>query len=131
MPQDPTERRVVVTGVPRRTLPHSRTRPGGRHPHRSGHHRPRTEIDEQTTLGHTYVRSLMRSQLRAALAVFAVLVLLVAPLPLVFAAMPDGAGLEWAVLGFGIYPPLVLLARWHVRRAERNEQDLVRLVEDR
>jgi hypothetical protein len=73
----------------------------------------------------------MRSQLRSALAVFAVLVLLVAPLPLVFAAMPDGAGLEWAVLGFGIYPPLVLLARWHVRRAERNEQDLVRLVEDR
>ncbi|WP_326584354.1 hypothetical protein OG250_38095 [Streptomyces sp. NBC_00487] len=119
MPNDPTERRVVVTGVPRRTR---RT---------SGHHRPRTEIDEQTTLGHTYVSSLMRSQLRAALAVFAVLVLLVAPLPLVFAAIPDGAGLEWALLGFGIYPPLVLLAYWHVRRAERNEQDLVRLVEDR
>lgn len=119
MPHDPTERRVVVTGPPRR----ARRGPT--------HHRPRTEIDEQTTLGHTYVRSLMRSQLRAALAVFAVLVLLVAPLPLVFAAMPDGAGLEWAVLGFGVYPPLVLLARWHVRRAERNEQDLVRLVEDR
>ena len=131
MPHDPTERRVVVTGVPRNAVPGSRPRPGGRYPHRYGHHRPRTEIDEQTTLGHTYVRSLMRSQLRAALAVFAVLVLLVAPLPLVFAAMPDGAGLEWAVLGFGIYPPLVLLARWHVRRAERNEQDLVRLVEDR
>ncbi|MGW0711197.1 hypothetical protein ACWD4G_35455 [Streptomyces sp. NPDC002643] len=119
MPQDPTARRVVVTGTARRTR-------------RSlGYQRPRTEIDEQTTLGHAYVRSLMRSQLRAALTVFAVLVLLVAPLPLVFAAMPDGAGLEWAVLGFGIYPPLVLLARWHVRRAERNEQDLVRLVEDR
>ncbi|WP_327749210.1 hypothetical protein [Streptomyces europaeiscabiei] len=131
MPNDPTERRVVVTGVPRRTLPHSRLRSSGRYPQRTGHHRPRTEIDEQTTLGHTYVSSLMRSQLRAALAVFAVLVLLVAPLPLVFAAMPDGAGLEWAVLGFGIYPPLVLLAHWHVRRAERNEQDLVRLVEDR
>ena len=45
--------------------------------------------------------------------------------------MPDGAGLEWALLGFGVYPPLVLLALRHVRRAERNEQDLVRLVEDR
>ncbi|HSX96961.1 MAG TPA: hypothetical protein VLG91_06165, partial [Streptomyces sp.] len=89
MPHDPAERRVVVTGVPRRTR------------NSSGYHRPRTEIDEQTTLGHTYVRSLMRSQLRAALAVFAVLVLLVAPLPLVFAAMPDGDGLEWALLGFG------------------------------
>jgi hypothetical protein len=119
VPNDPTERRVVVTGVPRRT----RRAPG--------YHRPRTEIDEQTTLGHAYVSSLMRSQLRAALAVVVALALLVAPLPLVFAAMPDHAGLEWAVLGFGVYPPLVLLARWHVRRAERNEQDLVRLVEDR
>ncbi|MEW2395387.1 hypothetical protein [Streptomyces sp. NPDC046862] len=119
MPQDPTERRVVVTGVPRRRR---RT---------FGYYRPRTEIDEQTTLGHTYVRSLMRSQLRTALLGFAVLVLLVGPLPLVFAAMPDSAGLVWAVLGFGIYPPLVLLALWHVRRAERNERDFARLVEDR
>ncbi|MFJ5265333.1 hypothetical protein ACIQAC_33195 [Streptomyces sp. NPDC088387] len=118
MPQDSTERRVVVTGPPRR----------GRQT--SGYYRPRTEIDEQTTLGHTYVRSLMRSQLRAALAAFAVLVLLVGPLPLVFAVAPD-ARLEWAVLGFGVYVPLVLLARWYVRRAERNERDFVRLVEDR
>ncbi|MET7698291.1 MULTISPECIES: hypothetical protein [unclassified Streptomyces] len=118
MPHDPVERRVVVTGVPRRTR---RT---------SGYYRPRTEIDEQTTLGHTYVRSLMHSQLRVALVVFAVLVLLVGPLPLVFAAMPDSASLEWAVLGFGLYAPLVLLARWFVRRAERNERDFVRLVED-
>ena len=91
---------------------------------------PRTELDEQTTLGHTYVRSLMRSQLRAALAVFTVLVLLIGPLPLVFAATRRD-GPQWAVLGFGLYPPLVLLARWYVRRAERNEKDFVRLVEDR
>ncbi|WP_374701537.1 hypothetical protein [Streptomyces maremycinicus] len=117
--QDPAERRVVVTGPARRT---------GR---ASGYYRPRTEIDEQTTLGHTYVRSLMRSQLRAALAVFAVLTLLVGPLPLLFAAMPDSRRLEWAVLGFCLYAPLVLLARWYVRRAERNERDFVRLVEDR
>ncbi|GGL87335.1 hypothetical protein GCM10010129_33970 [Streptomyces fumigatiscleroticus] len=117
MPQDSAERRVVVTGPPRRARA-------------LGHYRPRTEIDEQTTLGHTYVRSLMRSQLRAALTAFAVLVLLVGPLPLAFAAAADGR-LEWAVLGFGLYAPLVLLARWYVRRAERNERDFVRLVEDR
>ncbi|GAA3871054.1 hypothetical protein GCM10022207_40470 [Streptomyces lannensis] len=118
VPQDPTERRVVVTGPPRRTR---RT---------SGYYRPRTEIDEQTTLGHTYVRSLMRSQLRVAVVVFTVLVLLVGPLPLVFATTRN-AGLEWVVLGFCLYPALVLLARWYVRRAERNERDFVRLVEDR
>jgi len=116
--QDPAERRVVVTGPPRRTRP------------ASGYYRPRTEIDEQTTLGHTYVRSLMRSQLRAALAVVAVLGLLVGPLPLLFATIPDSDRLEWTVLGFGLYVPLVLLARWYVRRAERNERDFVRLVED-
>ncbi len=130
MPHDPTERRVVVTAPPRRTLAHTRLRSRGRYPHASGYYRPRTEIDEQTTLGHTYVRSLMRTQLRAALTVFAVLVLLVGPLPLVFAAAADGR-LEWAVLGFGLYVPLVLLARWYVRRAERNERDFQRLVEDR
>ncbi|MFF8100063.1 hypothetical protein ACF07S_09860 [Streptomyces sp. NPDC016640] len=130
MPQDPAERRVVVTGPPRRTVPHARLRSRGRHPHSTGSYRPRTEIDEQTTLGHTYVRSLMRIQLRTGLTVFAVLALLVGPLPLVFAAAPD-ARLEWVVLGFGPYPPLVLLARWYVRRAERNERDFVRLVEDR
>ncbi|MEV5334198.1 hypothetical protein [Streptomyces werraensis] len=119
MPQEPAERRVVVTGPPRRA---------GRTP---GYYRPRTEIDEQTTLGHTYVRTLMRIQLRAGLTVFAVLALLIGPLPLVFAAAPDARRLEWAVLGFGLYPPLVLLARWYVRRAERNERDFVRLVEDR
>ncbi|MEU3339912.1 hypothetical protein ACWCQ1_29415 [Streptomyces sp. NPDC002144] len=117
--QDPAERRVVVTGPPRRTR------------RASGYYRPRTEIDEQTTLGHTYVRSLMRSQLRAGLAVFAVLGLLIGPLPLVFNAMPDAHRLEWAVLGFCLYAPLVLLALWYVRRAERNERDFVRLVEDR
>lgn len=117
--QNPAERRVVVTGPPRRT---------SRAP---GYYRPRTEIDEQTTLGHTYVRSLMRSQLRAALAVLAVLGLLIGPLPLLFAAMPDARRVAWGVLGFGLYAPLVLLARWYVRRAERNERDFVRLVEDR
>ncbi|MFE4664251.1 hypothetical protein ACFRI7_13245 [Streptomyces sp. NPDC056716] len=129
MSPEPTERRVVVTGPPRGAVPHARLRARGRHPRPTGSYRPRTEIDEQTTLGHTYVRSLMRSQLRAALAALAVLVLLVAPLPLVFAITPD-ARLEWAVLGFGVYVPLILLARWYVRRAERNERDFVRLVED-
>ncbi|MFJ1729805.1 hypothetical protein [Streptomyces sp. NPDC088254] len=120
MPQDPAERRVVVTGPPR-----------GGNRRALDHHRPRTEIAEQTTLGHTYVRSLMRTQLRAALTAFAVLALLVGPLPLLFAALPDARRLQWAVLGFGLQIPLILLARWYVRRAERNERDLVRLVEDR
>ncbi|MFF3459274.1 hypothetical protein ACFYXH_34150 [Streptomyces sp. NPDC002730] len=119
-------RREVVTGVPR-----SAKRPPGHAPARS-------EITEQTTLGATYVRSLMRSQLRAALCALGTLALLVGSLPLLF-ALPAAFGgtlsspepFVWAALGVAVYPVMWLTARWYVRRAERNEQDFTRLVEGR
>lgn len=93
---------------------------------------PRTqwEIDEQTPLGAAYVRSLMRSQLRTAIAAFAVLAVPVAVLPLFFGALRNAA-VEWLVLGFCCYPLLVLVAWWYVRRAERNERDFAELVRGR
>ncbi|MFI1829406.1 hypothetical protein ACH41E_23610 [Streptomyces sp. NPDC020412] len=119
-------RREVVTGVPR----------GTRRP--PGHAPARSEITEQTTLGATYVRSLMRSQLRSALYALGTLVLLVGTLPLLFAlpAAFDGHALSpqpfvWAALGVAVHPVMWLTARWYVRRAERNEQDFSRLVEGR
>ncbi|GAA4891237.1 hypothetical protein ACFPM3_20465 [Streptomyces coeruleoprunus] len=121
-------RRETVTGVPR-----TARRPPGYAPARS-------EISEQTTLGHTYVRSLMRSQLRAALSALATLALLVGSLPLLFAlpaALSPGAPAPspepfvWAALGFAVHPVLWLVARWYVRRAERNERDFTGLVEGR
>ncbi|MEU9011719.1 hypothetical protein AB0D12_18450 [Streptomyces sp. NPDC048479] len=119
-------RREVVTGVPR-----SAKRPPGHAPARS-------EITEQTTLGATYVRSLMRSQLRAALCALGTLALLVGSLPLLF-ALPAAFGgtlsspepFVWAALGVAVYPVMWLTAGWYVRRAERNEQDFTRLVEGR
>ena len=119
-------RREVVTGVPR-----DARRPPGYAP-------ARFEISEQTTLGTTYVRSLMRSQLRAALYALGALALLVGSLPLLF-ALPAALGgsldspepFVWAALGFGVYPVMWLTARWYVRRAERNERDFTRLVEGR
>lgn len=124
-PQQPP-RREVVTGVPR-----SAKRPPGHAPARS-------EISEQTTLGATYVRSLMRSQLRAALYALATLALLVGSLPLLF-ALPAAVGgslaspepVVWASLGVAVYPVMWLTARWYVRRAERNERDFTKLVEGR
>ncbi|MFF3323935.1 hypothetical protein [Streptomyces sp. NPDC002889] len=119
-------RRVVVTGVPR----------GARRP--PGHAPARSEISEQTTLGATYVRSLMRSQLRAALYALGSLALVVGSLPLLF-ALPAALGgslaspepFIWAALGVGVYPVMWLIARWYVRRAERNERDFTRLLEGR
>ncbi|MFB7512046.1 hypothetical protein [Streptomyces sp. NPDC056144] len=103
-------------------------RPGVRTRPRPPHPPARSEIDEQTTLGHTYVRSLMRSQLRAALTALGALVLLVGTLPLLL-ALPAPEALVWAALGFGVYPVVWAIAHWYVRRAERNERAFTGLVE--
>ncbi|WP_240107794.1 hypothetical protein [Streptomyces sp. MUM 203J] len=117
-----------MTGVPRAV----------RRPPR--HAPARSEISEQTTLGHTYVRSLMRSQLRAALSALATLALLVGTLPLLLAlpgalsrdgSAPAAGLLAWAALGLAAHPVMWLIARWYVCRAERNERDFTRLVEGR
>jgi hypothetical protein len=122
--QRPVPRRVVVTAGPRQGR--STVRPV----------RARSEIDEQTALGAAYVRSLMRSQLRTAAVAFGILVALLGGLPVVFTLVPDnldlwpsGPSLAWAVLGIAAYPLLVLIARWYVGRAERNERDFSDLVE--
>ncbi|MFE2282890.1 hypothetical protein ACFXDJ_01740 [Streptomyces sp. NPDC059443] len=116
-PQPP--RREVVTGVPR----------GTRRPH--AHTPARSEISEQTTLGATYVRALMRSQLRAGLCALAVLAFLVGMLPLLFLLPSVASGpLVWVVLGVLVYPLLWFIARTYVIRAERNEADFTGLVTD-
>ncbi|WP_326693560.1 hypothetical protein [Streptomyces sp. NBC_01766] len=117
MSAEPVPRRETVTGEPRRVRPLPR-------------YRAQSEIDEQTALGDAYVRSLMRSQLRAGLSAFALLALLAGTLPLAFVALRSDLAV-WVVLGCGAYPLLVLIAWWYIRRAERNEQDFARLVEGR
>ncbi|MEV6956845.1 hypothetical protein [Streptomyces sp. NPDC051183] len=118
--QQSPPRREIVTGIPRGT----RRRPPAHAPARS-------EISEQTTLGATYVRALMRSQLRAALGALAALALLVGTLPLLFLLPRTASGpLVWAALGLLVYPVLWLIARWYVTRAERNEADFTGLVTD-
>jgi flagellar biosynthesis protein FliR len=92
------------------------------------------EIDELTRLGEVYVQSLIRAQLRLASYVVVALVLSLGTLPLLFRLVPEadlhvlGIPLAWLLLGFAVYPWLLVLAWWYVRRAERNEaafEDLV------
>ncbi|MFI8521176.1 hypothetical protein ACIGEZ_25650 [Streptomyces sp. NPDC085481] len=116
----PRPRRETVTHASAMGGPVPRPRP---------HHPPaRSEISEHTTLGHTYVRSLMRSQLRAALTGLGALALLVGSLPLLL-ALPAPEAAVWAVLGVGVHPVVWAIARWYVRRAERNERAFTGLVE--
>jgi putative solute:sodium symporter small subunit len=95
-----------------------------------------SEIDAQSELGEIYLRTLLRAQLRLALAVLTTLALTIGLLPLVFWLAPGlttqhvlGMPVSWVVLGFGCYPVLVLLAWRYVRRAERNERAFARVVE--
>lgn len=123
-PESPP-RRVRVTS-PRSTAGRRRTRS------------VRSEIDDQTQLGEVYMRSLMRTQLRLALAVTVLLAATVGMIPVLFLAVPAsrsvtvvGVPLPWLLLGAGVYPYLVGVAWLYVRRAERNEQAFSDLVEHR
>jgi hypothetical protein len=94
------------------------------------------EIDAQTPLGEIYMRSLMRSQLRLAFVVLAVLILTLGAVPLVFAVVPEsreahllGLPLAWLLLGVLVYPAMLGLGWFYVRQAERNEHDFADLVD--
>jgi hypothetical protein len=118
---DPRPARVRVTGPPlRRHTPRART----------------GDIDEQTALGDVYLGSLLREQLALAVRILGLLVLTVGSLPLLFHVFPGLADIEvlriplaWLLLGFLVYPWLVLLGLRFVRRAERNERDFALLLE--
>jgi len=93
------------------------------------------EIDESTGIGEVYVRSLVRSQLRAALTVITTLMLTLGSLPVVFWLLDDLNTLElwniplpWIVLAVAVYPGLFLLGWLFVRQAERSERDFTTLL---
>jgi hypothetical protein len=118
-----TERpaRVRVTGPPlRRAAPLTRT----------------ADIDAQTELGAVYVGSLLRAQLGLALRVLAGLALTLGLVPLAFHLWPQLSGvrllgmpLSFLLLGVLVYPWLLGLGWWFVRRAERNERDFALMLE--
>ena len=118
---EPRPERVRVTGPPRLT---TRTR-------------ARThEIDEETVLGTVLMGSLVRAQLRLALVTLAPLVVVAAGVPLLFHLAPAiadvrvaGVPVPWLVLGALVYPLLIGLGWFYVRRAERHEREFADLVE--
>ncbi|GAA3518934.1 hypothetical protein GCM10022234_13060 [Aeromicrobium panaciterrae] len=96
----------------------------------------RQEIDESTGVGEVYMRSLIRSQLMAALTVMTTLLLSIGALPIVFLTFDSitdftvaGVPLPWIVLGVVVYPALFFLGWLYLRQVERAEQDFTELVE--
>ena len=95
-----------------------------------------SEIDAQTQLGALYMSSLLRAQLRLATLVLLAVGVLVGGLPLLFHLVPPlvrvtvlGMPLAWVLLGFAVYPFMLLLGWLYVRAAERNERDFADVVE--
>lgn len=95
------------------------------------------EIDESTGVGEVYMRSLIRSQLRAALTVVTTVALSLGVLPVVLVSFRSvrettvaGVPLPWIVLGVVVYPCLFVLGWLYVRQAERAERDFSDLVEE-
>jgi hypothetical protein len=97
---------------------------------------PTSEIDGRTHLGEIYLSSLLRTQLRLALAVLLAVVVPAGGLPLLLLLAPQvgdiavlGMPLSWGLLAFAAYPYLLLCGWLYVRRAEHNERAFAAMVE--
>jgi hypothetical protein len=112
---------------------------------RAAPHRPsertlspaREDLYEADAYGRELLASLMRAQGGACLMVLLPAVVLLSLYPLLATLFPSLATftifhvpLTLLILGGGIYPPLVLLGYWYVRRAERLEERFVDLLKD-
>lgn len=99
---------------------------------------PSCEIDEQTEIGELYMASLIRGQRNLAICicitVFALL-MGIASIAAVFPGWGDlrlfGVSLPWVIVGFAVYPVLIALAGYLVRRSTRNEAAFVDLLRRR
>ncbi|MDY6997379.1 MAG: hypothetical protein SW019_12320 [Actinomycetota bacterium] len=98
--------------------------------------RTRVELQEQTQVGDTLVRGLMRAQLGLALRLAAVVVALIGAIPLLNALFPGlgaitvfGIRLNWLVLTVLVYPLLYGIGWFYVRLSEQAERDFVGVVD--
>jgi hypothetical protein len=117
---------------PRQVIRASTRRPTDRSPSPM-----REDLDQPDAYGRELLASLMRAQAGVSLAILLPAVSLLALYPLLAVLLPRlatlhvlGLPLSLVILGGGIYPPLVLLGYWYVRRAERLEQRFVELLKE-
>lgn len=90
------------------------------------------EVEEQTSVGEHLLRQFTRLQLRTALRIAALVVLLLGSLPLAAYLSPTfanltviGVRLPWLLLGVLPFPVLFGAGFWYHKLAERNERNFV------
>lgn len=95
-----------------------------------------TEVEEQTSVGEALVRHLVLGQLRIAIWLAVLTVVLFGGLPLAFYLSPTfanavvfGVRLPWLLLGVLPFPLLFAIGLAYNRLAERHEKDFVKIVD--
>ena len=96
------------------------------------------DLYHHDTYARTLLASLIRAQLGVTISVLLPAAAILVVYPLVAVLLPSlatahvaGLPLTFLILGGGIYPPIVLLGFWYVRRTEKVERRFVELLEDR
>jgi hypothetical protein len=94
------------------------------------------ELEEQTSYGEELVTQFVRHQLRIAVQMWGLVILLLAAVPVVFFLVPPlaelnvaGVRLPWLVIGVLPFPLLFGVGYWYNRVVERHEQAFVAMVE--
>jgi hypothetical protein len=99
----------------------------------------RTVVDvrEGTGVGELLRTNLIGSQLAVALRFAFATGLILGVLPLLFAVLPEigrtevlGVRVPWLLLGLLVYPFMLFMGLWHIRTAERVEQNFADHVQD-
>lgn len=98
--------------------------------------RPRVELEQNTNWGAGMVKDLARLQLRTALRVALVVVLLLGSLPLAYYLSPAfaqltviGVPLAWVLLGVAPFPVLFCAGLWYNHMADRHERAFVEMFD--
>jgi hypothetical protein len=96
------------------------------------------DLYKQDSYARSLVASLMRAQMGVTLSALLPATAIVLAYPLLAVLSPAlgtahvlGVPLSLIILGGAIYPPIVLLGLWYVRRTERVERRFVELFRDR
>jgi hypothetical protein len=100
--------------------------------------RARVELEEQTSWGKLLVRDhLVKVQLRTALLLSLLVVVVFGSLPVLFYLLPGfsrlslaGIPVAWLILGVLPFPFLFGVGLWYNRLAERNERNFVDMIEN-
>jgi hypothetical protein len=94
------------------------------------------ELEEQTSYGEELVTQFVRHQLRIAMRMWGLVILLLAAVPAVFFLVPQlaelnvaGVRLPWLIIGVLPFPLLFGVGYWYNRVVERQEQAFVAMVE--